>query len=243
MRLIGVCFVLLIVGCTSSAAPPDSSAANDSPMSTTTSILPESTTGAESVSESSTTTTIATATVESRSGTAAPDWLGTRLLPLRPGEDNGVAQPTPPELVDRQLWTTDTLVAPAADVFVSNVTSPPPPDVVVRSTWREECPVSLEELAYAQVSFFGFDGRFHTGEFMIHADHVDGLVGIFAELHAIRFPIEEMVITTQEAVDAHPTGDSNNTSSFVCRPAVNSRPGLVTPTAVRSTSTRSTTHM
>jgi hypothetical protein len=92
----------------------------------------------------------------------------------------------------------------------------------MRSTWREECPVPLQELAYAQVSFLGFDSRFHTGEFMSHVDHVDGLVDIFAKLHAIRFPIEEMVITTQEAVDAHPTGDSNNTSSFVCRPAVNS---------------------
>ncbi len=38
----------------------------------------------------------------------------------------------------------------------------------------------------------------------------------------MRFPIEEMHVTTQEAMDAPPTGDSNNTSSFVCRPAVNS---------------------
>ena len=223
MRLIGVCFVLVIAGCASSAAQPDPSAASDPPTPTTTSILPEHIAARESATESTTTSTPATTTtVDTRSGTAAPAWLGTRLLPLRPGEDNGVAQPTPAELVDRQLWTTDTLVPPTDDVFVSNVTSPPPADVVVRSTWREECPVRLDELAYAQVSFFGFDGLFHTGEFMSHVDHVDGLVDIFAELHATRFPIEEMVVTTQEAVDAHPTGDSNNTSSFVCRPAVNS---------------------
>jgi hypothetical protein len=163
-----------------------------------------------------------TTTLDRRSGVAAPEWLGTRLLPLRPGEDNGVAQPTPTELVDRRLWTIDVLSPPADDRFVSEVLSPPPDNVVARSTWRDDCPVGLDQLAYAQVSFYGFDGLFHTGEFIAHTDHVDGLVGVFSQLHAMRFPIEEMAVTTQEAVDAHPTGDSNNTSSFVCRPAVNS---------------------
>ena len=82
--------------------------------------------------------------------------------------------------------------------------------------------MSLDDLAYAQVSFYGFDGLFHTGELIIHRDVVDDLVRVFEELHQMRFPIEEMRVTTQEAVDAPPTGDNNNTSSFVCRPAVNS---------------------
>jgi len=161
-------------------------------------------------------------TIVQRLGAAPPDWLGTRLLPLRPGEHNGVAQTTPPELIDRQLWTDDKLAPPVGDVFVSQITSPPPAEVLARSTWREECPRPIDELAYAQVSFFGFDGLFHTGEFIVGIEHVEDLVGIFAELHAMRFPIEQMIVTTQEAVDAHPTGDSNNTSSFVCRQAVNS---------------------
>ncbi|MCP5028419.1 MAG: M15 family metallopeptidase [Actinomycetia bacterium] len=164
----------------------------------------------------------ATTTVDERLGTPPPVWLGSRLLPLRPGETNAVAQPTPPELADRQLWTTDTLPPPPDDQFVSQISIPPPDDVLARSTWRHDCPVGIDDLSYAQVSFYGFDGRFHTGEFIIHVDHVEGLVGVFGQLHALRFPIEEMKVTTQEAVDAHPTGDSNNTSTFVCRPAVNS---------------------
>jgi len=161
-------------------------------------------------------------TVVRRLGAAPPDWLGTRPLPLRPGEDNGIAQPTPAELIDRQLWTDDKLAPPVDDVFVSRITSPPPAEVLARSTWGEECPRPIDELAYAQVSFFGFDGLFHTGEFIVGVEYVEGLVGVFAELHAMRFPIEQMVVTTQEAVDAEPTGDGNNTSSFVCRQAVNS---------------------
>ena len=143
-------------------------------------------------------------------------------LELRPGEDNGISQPTPPELLDRQLWTTDVLPAPVDDSFVSNITTPPPNDVVARSSWRADCPVPLKDLSYVQVSFVGFDGLFHTGELIVHKDFAEGVVEIFDVVHEMRFPIEEMRVTTQEAVDAHPTGDSNNTSSFVCRPAVNS---------------------
>ena len=195
--------------------------------------VPSSTANATVVARSSTTATSTTTLARrlassstnpepDRTGSAPPAWLGTRLLDLRPGEDNGVAQPTPTELIDRQLWTTDTIAPPLDDEFVSTIISPPPDDVVARSTWRQECPVGLEDLAYAQVLFVGFDGLLHTGELIAHVDHIDGLVDVFAELYALRFPIEQMMVTTQEMVDAHPTGDSNNTSSFVCRPAVNS---------------------
>ncbi len=201
-----------------SSAPASSTSTAVAAITTTTALAPT-----EPAPTPSTTSPIETTTTrDERSGVAPPDWLGTRLLPLREGEDNAIAQPTPVELLDRQLWTTDVLPSPPDDTFVSVMITPPPDDVVARSTWRDECPVPLSELAYAQVSFFGFDGRFHTGEFITGIDHVEGLIAVFAELHAMRFPIEEMAVTTQEAVDAHPTGDSNNTSTFVCRPAVNS---------------------
>jgi hypothetical protein len=133
-----------------------------------------------------------------------------------------VAQPTPLGLTDRRLWTDDVFLPPAYEAFESVVSTPVPKSVVARSTWRDECPVSLEDLAYAQVSFYGFDGLFHTGELVVRRDVVDDVVTVFEELHRTLFPIEEIRVTTQEAVDAPPTGDSNNTSSFVCRPAVNS---------------------
>ena len=132
-----------------------------------------------------------------------------------------MAQPTPLELSDRRLWTDDAL-PPPTETFESVVSTPVPESVVARSTWSEQCPVSLDDLAYSQVSFYGFDGLFHTGELILRRDVVDDVVTVFEELHQQRFPIEEMRVTTQEAVDAPPTGDSNNTSSFVCRRAVNS---------------------
>ena len=205
------------------------SATDDSALdATTTTSVPTATTTAaptttSTTTASTTTTTPTTTTTEVvRLGSERPVWLETIELPLIPGTELGVAQPTPPELTDRQLWTVDTLAPPPSDAFVSELTSPPPTDVIARSTWRSECPVGLEDLTYAQVSFYGFDGQFHTGELIVHDNFAESVVDIFAELHAMQFPIEQMVVTTQEAVDAHPTGDSNNTSSFVCRSAVGS---------------------
>lgn len=211
----------MLVAC-SSATPATLDATSTVPEATPSSTEPTSTTTPASTNAEPTTPTVTTEALPARTGAAPPEWLGTRDLQLRVGEDNGVAQPTPPELVDRQLWTKDVLSPPADDTFVSTLETPPPPDVLARSTWRDDCPVDATDLSYATVSFVGFDGLFHTGEFILHRDFAAGVVEIFEQLHAERFPIEEMVVTTQEAVDAHPTGDSNNTSSFVCRPAVNS---------------------
>ncbi|OWY59549.1 hypothetical protein B7486_73980 [cyanobacterium TDX16] len=95
---------------------------------------------------------------------------------------------------------------------------PVPADVQARSTWQPACPVSLEELRYVTVSFFGFDGLFHTGELLVHQDAAEGMVEVFRRLHEARFPIEEMRITRVDELDAPPTGDGNNTGAFVCRP-------------------------
>jgi hypothetical protein len=146
---------------------------------------------------------------------APPDWLGTRLLPL--DEDgNPIALPTPPELIDRR-FVIEHLPPPVAG-FEATVQSVPA-DVLARSTWREECPVTVEELRYLTMSFWGFDGRPHTGEMIVNAGFADDVVGVFAHLHEMRFPIEEMRVTAFEELDAPATGDGNNTGSFVCRPA------------------------
>jgi hypothetical protein len=80
--------------------------------------------------------------------------------------------------------------------------------------------VTLDELSYISVSHWGFDQRFHTGEMIVNAGFDEEMVGVFRKLHDARFPIEQMRVVTQADVDAHPTGDWNETTSFVCRPAV-----------------------
>lgn len=176
---------------------------------------------------STTTTTLAATTTSPPLSTtttvdpyARPNWLGTRPLPLR-HDDHGEVQPTPPELVDRQLATIDNLAPPGVPGFQWSI-DPIPADVLARSSWTEECPVSLDELSYLTISHLGFDGETHTGEMIVNASVASDVVGVFRRLFEERFPIEQMRVITAEEIDAHPTGDWNDTTSFVCRPAVGS---------------------
>jgi hypothetical protein len=151
---------------------------------------------------------------------ARPEWLGSRVLPLRP-DGHGEAQPTPVELQDRRLETIDLLPPPEGEDFIWSV-GPVPPEVLARSSWSPECPVTVEELAYVSVSHLGFDGAFHTGELLVNAAVAEDVVEVFQRLHEARFPIEQMRVIRAEEIDAPPTGDWNDTTSFVCRPAIGS---------------------
>lgn len=208
---------LLLTACTAADVVPTTTASTiavDGEAITTAPPVSSTTTATSQPLASTTTTT------EPPSPYARPDWLGTRLLPLRPDEF-GEVQPTPPELIDRALETPDVRPPPADDEFEWSI-QPVPLDVLLRSTWTPECPVTVEQLAYVTVSHWGFDQEFHTGELLVNAAVAEDMVGVFRRLHEIRFPIEEMRVIRLEEIDAHPTGDWNDTTSFVCRPAVGS---------------------
>jgi hypothetical protein len=183
-------------------------------------------TGAGAAAAAATTTTAAPARRPSHAaGTAAaeaPAWkVGARPLPLRP-DGFGEVLPTPPPLRDRRLPTADRLPPPGDGRFHSTVA---PIGAAVRArmgaTWSPACPVPLADLRYLTVSFRGFDGRAHTGELVVNRRVADQVVGVFAKLYRARFPIEEMRLVTGADLNAHPTGDGNNTAAFVCRTARN----------------------
>lgn len=142
------------------------------------------------------------------------------MLPLRP-DGHGEVQPTPPELVDRRLETVDHLEPPTSDGFVATI-EPIPGEVLARSSWTDECPVTVEELRYLTLAHHGFDGKIHTGEMIVNADFAEDVVEVFRRIFEAEFPIEQMRVTRLDEVDDHPTGDFNETGSFVCRPAVGS---------------------
>jgi D-alanyl-D-alanine carboxypeptidase len=208
----------LMVACTSTPQP-------------TTAPIPASTSTAAIVSTTqappTTTTTMlvaaTTTTVAPEPGTVRPDWLGTKVLPERP-DGLGEIQPTPIELINRRFPTIDLLGPAPSDDFVGTV-GPVPPDVLARSTWREECPVSVEELSYLTVTFYGFDGLPHIGELIVNARYGEAMLGVFRTVYEQRFPLEQMRVITYPELDAPPTGDFNDTTGFVCRPVVASDSG------------------
>jgi len=147
----------------------------------------------------------------------APWVVGLRPLPLRP-DGFGQVLPTPEVLADRRLPTEDRLTPPPTAAFASTV-QPVPAAVLRRSSWQAGCPVRADELRYLTVSFWGFDGRHHTGELLVNARVAADMVTVFRALHAARFPLEEMRVVAAPELDTPPTGDGNNTTAFVCRPA------------------------
>ncbi len=207
--------LVVLAACSSDVTPAET---------TTTTVAATTSTSTTTSTTSTTTTTLPpTTTTTTVPPFARPDWLGSRPLPLR--EDGyGEVEPTPPELVDRRLETLDLLPPPEGDEFAWTIDAVPP-DIVARSSWSEDCPVTLDDLAYVTVSHYGFDGEYHTGELLVNAAVAEDIVQVFRTLHEARFPIEEMRVVRAEEIDAPPTGDGNDTTSFVCRPAVGSDGG------------------
>jgi hypothetical protein len=143
--------------------------------------------------------------------------VGATPLPLRP-DGYGQILPTPPELQNRALPTADHLPPPRDEKYTATV-APVPADVLARSTWQPSCPVAAGDLRYLTMSFWGYDGRAHTGEMIVNARVADGVTRVFGHLYDARFPLEEMRVVAAAELTAPPTGDGNNTAAFVCRSA------------------------
>ncbi len=208
-----LCAAVLIAAACSDDSPSTASTAD------TTSIAVDDTLGPVTTTVAGVTTTApptpASPTTTTIDAHARPEWLGTRVL--TPDESGfAPAQPTPPELLDRRLSPPDAFSAPDGDGFAATI-EPLSGEPLERSTWHEGCPVPVEELRYATVIFRGFDGLAHTGELIVHEQVANDVVGVFEQLYAIDFPIEEMRIVTPADLDAPPTGDGNNTTAFACR--------------------------
>ncbi|TDV39706.1 M15 family metallopeptidase [Actinophytocola oryzae] len=147
-----------------------------------------------------------------------PQWtVGATPLPLRP-DGFGQVLPTPPVLRNRALPTADRLPPPADGRYAATV-APVPPDVLARSTWRPSCPVASADLRYLTMSFWGFDGRAHTGEMIVGSRYAEAITRAFGHLYDARFPLEEMRVVSPAELNVPPTGDGNNTTAFVCRSA------------------------
>ena len=84
-------------------------------------------------------------------------------------------------------------------------------------SWRPGCPVAPAQLRRLRVSYWGFDGRAHTGTLIVHASVVGDLTKVFRRLYLAEFPIRRM-----RSVDAYGASDdrsmaADNTSAFNCR--------------------------
>jgi hypothetical protein len=91
-------------------------------------------------------------------------------------------------------------------------------EVMKKYTWRQGCPVPLSDLAYLQLSYWGFDQQKHTGVMIVNKRVAKDVVAIFKDLYAQKFPIQRMQLMDDFKGNDIAAMDANNTSAFNCRP-------------------------
>jgi hypothetical protein len=107
--------------------------------------------------------------------------------------------------------------------------------------WQAKCPVPLSRLRLLTVPYWGFDGRDHTGQLVVHEDAAVPLRRALLKLHAVRFPIRHMQLDdmyggrTRTTATSRPASSAGRPSRRLA-PAVAGRArGRTTPTGSRST--------
>jgi len=84
--------------------------------------------------------------------------------------------------------------------------------------WRPACPVKLSQLRLLTVPYWGFDGREHTGQLVVHEDAAAPLRRVLLRLHQLHFPIRHMQLG--DMYGPRYPADGDVTGSFECRQAV-----------------------
>lgn len=95
----------------------------------------------------------------------------------------------------------------------------------MRYSWRRGCPVPLADLRLLALDHWGYDGRVHRGELVVHQDAVSAVSAVMRRLFAARFPIERMRLIDEYGGSDDRSMAANNTSAFNCR-SVEARPGV-----------------
>jgi D-alanyl-D-alanine carboxypeptidase len=91
-------------------------------------------------------------------------------------------------------------------------------------SWHRGCPVAPAQLRRLRLTYWGFDGRAHTGTLVVNVRAVRPLTQVFSRLYAARFPIRRM-----RRIDAYGGRDersleADNTAAFNCRYAIAAGP-------------------
>lgn len=94
-----------------------------------------------------------------------------------------------------------------------------------KGSWRPECPVPPAGLSYLVSAYWGFDGKPHYGELVLHTALAALVIDSLHHAYNGRFPIERMELIEEYDADDSRSMAANNTSAFNCR-EVPGKPGV-----------------
>ena len=110
-------------------------------------------------------------------------------------------------------------------VPVAGAASPPPFSATVSRvtaadlphSYRAGCPVGPAQLRAIRLRHWDFGSRSRIGVLVVHAPVVRGVVSVFRELYATRFPIRRMLGVERYRGSDDRSMAADNTSGFNCR--------------------------
>jgi D-alanyl-D-alanine carboxypeptidase len=129
-----------------------------------------------------------------------------------------VATTAPNTATSTTTGTGSTAEPTEASAFVGTVA--PVTAAQVSGTWRPGCPVGPPQLRLLTMSYWGFDGRPHTGTMVVNGAVTAAVLKVFDELFTEHFPIRQM--QPEDVYGGHDPVSmaDDNTSGFNCRYAV-----------------------
>jgi hypothetical protein len=108
----------------------------------------------------------------------------------------------------------------AYDSSVRPLPAPLQASLASGGSWKPGCPVLLSQLRLLTVTHWGFDGRPHIGQLVVHGDVAAPLTTVFRKLYRLRFPIRHMKLDDMYGPRRAQPADGDVTGSFRCRQSV-----------------------
>lgn len=99
-------------------------------------------------------------------------------------------------------------------------------DKINNVSWKDIAPYPIDDLAYIEVTYLGFDGEIHIGALIMHKLVAPEIIDIFKELYDHRFPIEKIGLIDEYNADDNASMNDNNTSALCVRNITNRANGL-----------------
>ena len=120
------------------------------------------------------------------------------------------------------LFTSSLLLANATSM-ISKVTDEVKKRMIKGNSWKNTCPVGINELRYLRIKHLDYQGKPVIGEMIVHKNVARDVVGIFAELYDIGYPVGKMHLVSAYKGNDWQSIEADNTSAFNCRSATGSK--------------------
>lgn len=124
-----------------------------------------------------------------------------------------------------QSASATTQAAPAFKSSIHSIDATLKAQMVKSGSWKPADPIALGKLRLIEVSFWGFDGKVHTGKLIVNSTWAAKLCTVFRKLYDARFRIHHMQLIDNYGADDEKSMAADNTSGYNGR-IVNGRPGV-----------------